>query len=79
MKRAFLLTVLALIALLALFVLGGCDNATENIVDGPGSGLPATDKTCLGCHSSQDELLAALGKDGDAEKAKIFVYDKSDG
>ena len=76
MKRAFLLTVLALIALLAL---GGCDNATENIVDGPGSGLPATDKTCLGCHSSQDELLAALGKDGDAEKAKIFVYDKSDG
>ncbi|MDX2474609.1 MAG: hypothetical protein QNL91_12975 [Candidatus Krumholzibacteria bacterium] len=73
MKRVFLLTVLALIALLAL---GGCDNDTENIVDGP---LPATDKTCLGCHSSQDELLAALGKDGDAEKAKFFVYDKSDG
>jgi hypothetical protein len=76
MKRAFLLTVLALIALLAF---GGCDNATENIVDGPGSGLPTTDKTCLGCHSSQDELLAALGKDGDAEKAEFFVYDKSDG
>ncbi len=73
MKRTFLLTVLALIALLAL---GGCDNDTETIVDGP---LPTTDKTCLGCHSSQDELLAALGKDGDAEKAKIFVYDKSDG
>ncbi len=76
MKRAYLLAVLTV---LALFALTGCDNATENIVDGPGSGVPTTDKTCLGCHSSQDELLAALGKDGDAEKAKFFVYDKSDG
>lgn len=76
MKRVFLFTVLTLLALLAL---GGCDNATENLVDGPGSGVPTTDKTCLGCHSSQEKLLASLGKDGDATKSEIFVYNKSDG
>ena len=76
MKRAFALIVMALIALLALW---GCDNATDNIVDGPGSGLPATDKTCLGCHSSQEDLLAALGKDGDVESVKVYTYNKDDG
>ena len=73
MNRAILITVLPLIALLALW---GCDNDTNNVVDGPGSGLPATDKTCLGCHSSEAELLAALGKE---EGSKFTRYDKGDG
>ena len=76
MKRAFLFTVLALVALLALW---GCDNATDNIVDGPGSGLPVTEKSCLGCHSSQEQLLAALGEDGDVESVKVYTYNKDDG
>ena len=36
MNRAFLIAVLPLLALLALW---GCDNDTTNVVDGPGSGL----------------------------------------
>ncbi len=73
MNRAFLIAVLPLLALLALW---GCDNDTTNVVDGPGSGLPATDKTCLGCHSSQEELIAAAGKE---EGSKFVRYNKGDG
>jgi len=73
MNRAFLIAVLPLLALLAL---AGCDNDTTNVVDGPGSGLPATDKTCLGCHSSQEDLIASVGKE---EGSKFTRYDKGDG
>jgi len=73
MNRAFLMAVLPLLALLALW---GCDNDTTNVVDGPGSGLPATDKTCLGCHASKADLLASLGEE---EGSKFTRYDKGDG
>lgn len=70
MKRTFPIAVLALLALLALW---GCSN--DNEADDPG-GVPVTDKTCIGCHSSETELLAALGKE---EGSKFTRYDKGDG
>ncbi len=68
MNRAFLTAVLPLLALLALW---GCDNDTTNVVNGTG-----TDKTCLGCHSSQADLIASLGKE---EGSKFIRYNKGDG
>lgn len=73
MNRSILIAVLPLLALLALW---GCDNDTTNVVDGPGSGLPVTDKTCLGCHSDQEALIASVGKE---EASKFIRYDKGDG
>ena len=72
MNRAYLIAILPLLALLALW---GCDNDTENVVDGPGSGVPTTDKTCLGCHSSQEELEASADEEG----SKFVRYTKDDG
>ncbi len=73
MNRAYLIAVLPLLALLALW---GCDNDTNNVVDGPGSGVPVTDKTCLGCHSDQAELEATADEE---EGSKFTRYDKGDG
>ncbi len=73
MNKTFLFAVLTLLALLAMW---GCDNSTDNIVGNPGGGAGTTDKTCLGCHSSEDELQAALG---DTSGSKFVRYDKGDG
>lgn len=67
--------------LLVLAVLWGCENDTSNDVAGDGGGGPGTtDKTCLGCHSSEDELKAALGvaKSGQ-DDVVIRVANKDDG
>jgi len=69
------LTILGLLPLLCLVVLWGCDNDTSNDVSGPGGGVEPTDKTCLGCHGSEDELKAALGD----EEVTIKVANKDDG
>jgi hypothetical protein len=72
MKRFLILIVLALVALLALW---GCSNDTSNDPVDPG-GPGVTDKTCLGCHSSEEMLKAALG---DTAGSKVLIGDKGDG
>lgn len=75
-KRSILLA-LPLMVLLALW---GCENDTSNDVASPGGGDDGggggvvTDKTCLGCHSSEDELKAALG-----EEVVLAIPNKDDG
>ena len=70
------ITILGALPLLVLLVLWGCDNDTSNDVTGPGDGGGQTDKTCLGCHESEDALKAALG---DSAGLKVSVWDKDDG
>lgn len=55
MMQRSILVVLPLLAL--AIVLWGCDNDTSNDIAGPGG----TDKSCLGCHSSEASLKEALG------------------
>lgn len=58
----------AAVAVLAFLVLGslwGCENDTSNGSGDPGVVL--TDKTCLGCHSSRDMLIASLGEEAKSE------------
>jgi hypothetical protein len=65
--------ILIVVPLLVLAALWGCDNDTDNDYTGdPGGG--DTDKTCLGCHSSEAELKEALG-----EAPMIAVANKDDG
>jgi hypothetical protein len=71
MKR---ILTLGALPLLSLALLWGCENDTSNDLAGPGG--PATDKTCLSCHSSEQELKDALGIDG---KVRIATFDKEDG
>jgi hypothetical protein len=68
-------SILVVLPLLVLAALWGCDNDTTNdVADGPG-GPGATDKSCIGCHSSEDALKEALaGKD-----VTIRVANKDDG
>lgn len=73
MNRRCLLAVLSLVALPALW---GCDNDTTNVVEGPGGTTQVTDKTCLGCHSSQAELQLALGS---GVTPRIKAWEKDDG
>jgi len=72
MKRSLVFSALAL---LALFALWGCDNDTSNGPVDP-DGPAATDKTCLGCHSSEEMLKAALG---DTSGSKVLIGNKGDG
>ncbi|MEN8007485.1 MAG: hypothetical protein ABFS42_10745 [Candidatus Krumholzibacteriota bacterium] len=58
MKRFIILPVLLL---LALVVLWGCDNDTSNDPVDPGAGDIPPEKSCLGCHSSEELLKAAIG------------------
>ncbi len=67
-------SILVVLPLLVLAALWGCDNDTSNEVAGPPGG--ATDKTCIGCHSSETELKAALGVD---KNLVIKVANKDDG
>lgn len=70
MKR--LAPISAVMALLMLLFLWGCDHDTSNDV---GDGTPSTGTTCLGCHSSQEMLEDALAESG----SKVEVAIKSDG
>jgi len=58
MKRIIIVPALAL---LALFAFWGCENDTSNGPVDPGGGNVPPEKSCLGCHSSEDLLKAALG------------------
>jgi hypothetical protein len=69
------LAMLGAMPLLSLALLWGCENDTSNELSGPGGGN-TTDKTCLGCHSSEQELKDALGIDG---KARISAFHEKDG
>ncbi|HOX24857.1 MAG TPA: hypothetical protein PLL30_03715 [Candidatus Krumholzibacteria bacterium] len=62
-------SILGLLMLVVLASIWGCDNDTTNDVGSPAAG---TDKTCLGCHSSEDLLKEALGlaKTAPGESAK---------
>jgi hypothetical protein len=71
MKRILTLGALPLLSL-ALF--WGCENDTSNELAGPG-GPSATDKTCLSCHSSEQELKDALGIEGKVTIAAIREKD----
>lgn len=68
-------SILVVLPLLVLAVLWGCDNDTSNDVAGPPGGGGTTDKSCIGCHSSEDDLKAALG----TEKVTLRVANKDDG
>lgn len=69
MKR---LIIVPALALLLLFALWGCENDTSNGPVDPGG----TDKTCLGCHSSEEMLKASLP---DTSGSKVLIGNKGDG
>ncbi len=64
-------SILVVLPVLVLAALWGCDNDTSNDVSGTAPG-----GTCLGCHSSEDNLKAALGG---KEDVVIRVGLKDDG
>lgn len=65
-----------LFLLLGLFCLWGCEHDTTNGPVDPGGGSEHTDLTCLGCHSSEEMLLQALGGE---KGGKVAVHHKDDG
>lgn len=69
MTQRSILVVMPLLALAIL--LWGCDNDTSNDVAGPGG----SDKSCLGCHSSEAALKEILG----TEKVVVAIGNKDDG
>lgn len=67
-------TTLLLLSLVMVWV-WGCEHDTTN---GPGEpGQQLTDKTCLGCHESQEMLQAALG--GKSSGSLAEIANKDDG
>ena len=64
---------LALIGVLPL-LWWGCENDTSNDLAGPDGN--ATDKTCLGCHASEQQLKDALGVEG---TVTVAAYRDKDG
>lgn len=64
------------VALFVLVFAWGCsDDAPEQIVD-PGNDQPAFDvTTCIGCHSSEEALKAALGPTSQVEAATLAASD----
>jgi mono/diheme cytochrome c family protein len=69
-------SILVVLPLVVLAALWGCDNDTSNDVAGDDPGGPTvTDKTCIGCHGSEDELKAALGD----QDVTLKVANKDDG
>ncbi len=73
MKRFIILPILAL---LALFALWGCENDTSNGPVDPGAGEIAPEKSCLGCHSSEELLKAAAGA---TSGSKVLIRAKGGG
>jgi hypothetical protein len=73
MNKHVLLASLPLLFAVAVWGCGGSDDAT-----GPDGGdHTSTDKTCLGCHSSESDLKDALGIT--AKVTGSTIYDKDDG
>jgi hypothetical protein len=72
-----ILTALLVFALAAI-LMAGCDNDTSNEIAQPGGGGgdPVTEMTCLGCHSSEELLIASLGEESGS---KVAVPNKADG
>jgi uncharacterized protein YcfL len=73
-----ILTALLVVAF-AAFLLVGCDNDTSNEINEPGDGDgggTVTEMTCLGCHSSEELLVASLGEESGS---KVAVPNKDDG
>ena len=74
-------TTISVLLLLPLFLLCGCENDTSNDLgdggDGGGGDPVGTDQTCIGCHSSRDNLELALA--GKVEGSKVLVPNKGDG
>jgi len=58
MKRFIILPILVPLALIGLW---GCENDTSNGPVDPGGGDVPPEKSCLGCHSSEELLKAAAG------------------
>jgi len=75
MRQILTTSVLILVPLVFFW---GCENDTSNdgITGGGGGGGVATEETCLGCHSSQEMLEAALGE---TSKGSVVVALKDDG
>ena len=72
------LPAMILMTLLAV-LMWGCEHDTTNgpgEPTDPGGGGVVTDKTCLGCHSDQAELVLALGEESGS---KVPVPNKGDG
>lgn len=67
---------ISVLLLVPMFFLWGCDNDTSNGDIGDG-GPVGTDVTCIGCHSSRENLELALG--GKTEGSKVMVPNKGDG
>ncbi|MCA1788617.1 MAG: hypothetical protein LC667_01835 [Thioalkalivibrio sp.] len=65
--------ILIVLPLLVLAAFWGCGNDTSNDITGPGGG--GTDKSCIGCHSSEEALKEILG----TEKVVIAIGNKDDG
>jgi len=73
------LLTISVLFVVPLFFLWGCENDTSNsgiTGAGGGGGGNVTDETCIGCHSSQELLEAALGK---VVGSKVLVPHKEDG
>ena len=74
MNRA---TLWALLPLAFALLLWGCDNNTDNELDGPGTEPPVvTDLSCQGCHTDRAMLEEALG---DVSPSKAVIALKDDG
>ena len=74
------ITTISVLLLLPLFLLCGCDNDTTNDLgdgDGGGGDPIGTGKSCIGCHSSRENLELALA--GKVEGSKVMVPNKGDG
>jgi hypothetical protein len=73
------LVLLVLVPLVAVLALAGCTEKSEDIVLPPAGGDGGTEQdktTCLGCHSSEEMLKAALGS---TSGSKVLIGDKGDG
>jgi len=69
------LLTLSVLLLVPMFFLWGCDNDTTN-GDVGGGGPEIKDGTCIGCHSSEELLQAALAS---VAGSKVLVPNKGDG
>jgi len=66
----------SLLPLLILIVAWGCSDDPAQVVDPGGDGPTFDTKSCLGCHSSEEGLKAALGPQS---QPAIDVMAASDG
>jgi hypothetical protein len=64
--------------LLVFLLVVGCSEDNPNGITNPDDDLPplTTTNTCLGCHSSEDNLKAAVGSGG---SAMVLAVNSGDG